>query len=100
MHIFLITICYLNINTRKNHGCDTQLLNTVIDFVNYYDDNIQVDLAVLDFSKAFDVVSHTKLLAKITAMGIHCSTREWIASWLSDRKLFVTVNGDQSNSRK
>ena len=36
-----------------------------------YDQNIPVDLAVLDFSKAFDVVSHPKLLLKMKAIGIH-----------------------------
>lgn len=37
--------------------CDTQLLKTITDFVYYIDDNTPVGIAVLDFSKAFDVVS-------------------------------------------
>ena len=59
---------------RKKHGCDTQLLTTVTDLVEAYDQNIPVDLAVLDISKAFDVVSHPKLLLKMKAIGIHSST--------------------------
>ena len=82
---------------RKKHGCDTQLLTTVTDLVEAYDQNIPVDLAVLDFSKAFDVVSHPKLLLKMKAIGIHSSTCNWISDWLSNRLLTVTVNGAQSS---
>ena len=82
---------------RKQHGCDTQLLTTVSDLVEAYDQNIPVDLAVLDFSKAFDVVSHPKLILKMEAIGIHRSTCSWISDWLSNRLLTVTVNGAQSS---
>ena len=84
---------------RKHRGCDTQLLNTVIDLVNFYDDNIPIDVAVLDFSKAFDVVSHNKLISKLFAIGIHPTTCKWITSWLSDRNLCVTANYAHSRPR-
>lgn len=84
---------------RVKHGCDTQLLNTITDFVEYYDNNIPVDIAVLDFAKAFDVVSHSKLCNKISAMGIHRKTCLWIKNWLSKRTLSVTINGTTSSPR-
>ena len=84
---------------RANHGCDTQLLNTVVDLIHSFDANIPSDLTVLDFSKAFDVVSHPKLLQKIISVGIHPSTTHWIASWLHDRRLAVTVNQSFSTPR-
>lgn len=84
---------------RSRHGCDTQLLNTVTDFVDSYDLGIPVDVAVLDFAKAFDVVSHPKLFQKIEAMGVHPSTCLWIRSWLECRCLSVTVNGAISSPR-
>ena len=84
---------------RAKHGCDTQLLTTMIDLVDSYDSNTPVDIAVLDFRKAFDVVSHPKLLLKLGAIGIHPSTSRWIEDWLFDRHLSVIVNGVTSGSR-
>ena len=84
---------------RKRHGCDTQLLTTVTDLIASYDSNTPVDLAVLDFTKAFDTVSHPKLLIKLSALGLHESTCKWISSWLSKRSLAVTVNGACSTTR-
>jgi len=49
-----------NILTNLNHGfrsgfsTETQLLTTVNDLRKSYDKNIQTDMAILDFSKAFD----------------------------------------------
>ena len=84
---------------RSKHGCDTQLLETVTEFVDYYDDLVAVDVAVLDFSKAFDVVSHPKLVAKLNNLGIHPLTVNWISSWLQQRDLSVCVNNVKSTPR-
>ena len=50
---------------RTGHTCISQLLNTVQDLMVAYDKHKQSDVAVLDFSKAFDVVPHQRLLAKL-----------------------------------
>lgn len=55
---------------KSGHSCETQLLNTLDDLVGAYDDGIQTDIAILDFSKAFKAVSHRKLLAKLEYCGI------------------------------
>ena len=60
---------------------------------------IPVDLAVLDFSKAFDVVSHQKLLVKLMNIGIADKTVKWIFSWLQSRLLSVCVNNVKSATR-
>ena len=85
---------------RPGHGCDTQLLNTITDFIDNFDNGIPLDVIILDFSKAFDVVSHTKLIDKLPSFGIHPNTVDWIASWLKNRKLVVTVNGARSSPRE
>jgi hypothetical protein len=38
----------------------------------------------MDFSKAFDKVSHGLLQHKLDHYGIHGKTREWIKTFLSD----------------
>ena len=39
---------------RAEHSCESQLLLTTEDLVQNYEDKIQTDLIVLDFSKALD----------------------------------------------
>ena len=63
------------------------------------DDFVAVDVAVLDFSKAFDVVSHPKLVFKLNNLGIHPLTTNWISSWLQQRDLSVCVNNVKSTPR-
>lgn len=50
-------------------------------------------VAVLDFSKAFDVVPHQRLLGKLRHCGIDGLTLAWIESFLSGRSQRVIVDG-------
>ncbi len=61
------------------------------------DDKQQVDLILLDFSKAFDHVPHESLLSKLKYYGIHGQTRNWIAYFLHNKTQNVSVNGALSN---
>ena len=58
----------------------------------------QVDALLLDFSKAFDKVSHTTLLHKLALCGINGKTLAWIAVFLHNRTQFVVVNGTHSTT--
>ena len=44
--------------------CETQLIGLIEDLTSSLDCNTQTDMIVLDFSKAFDKVSHPRLLHK------------------------------------
>ncbi|XP_071437795.1 nuclear receptor ROR-beta isoform X8 [Pithys albifrons albifrons] len=46
------------------------------------DEGKAVDVVYLDFSKAFDTVSHKILLEKLVALGLDKCTLSWIKSWL------------------
>ncbi len=81
---------------RKFHSCTSQLLLTVSDLANQLNSNKQVDICVLDFSKAFDVVSHRKLLAKLSHYGIRGDILTWIQSFLTNRKQSIVVEGVSS----
>ena len=45
-----------------------------------------IDLVYLDFSKAFDKVSHKKLVSKFEVLGVTGNRLKWIQAWLSGRR--------------
>lgn len=83
---------------RRKYSCDTQLLTTMHDLMEMFDRKQQVDVAVLDFSKAFDTVPHDKLLDKLKFYGIHGNTHHWITSFLKLRQQSVVIEGISSDS--
>ena len=52
-----------------------------------------VDVVHLDFSKAFDMVSHSMLLGKMAARGLDRSTLLWVRKWPEGCAQWVVVNG-------
>jgi hypothetical protein len=51
----------------------------------------------MDFSKAFDVVAHQRLLLKLFHYGIQGPTLTWIDNFLTRRKQRVVIGGDASD---
>ena len=82
---------------RAEHSCESQLLLTTEDLVQNYEDKIQTDLVVLDFSKAFDVVPHQSLIHKLDHYGIRGPTH-WIQNFLTTRTQKVVVDGSFSET--
>ena len=54
----------------------------------------------MDFSKAFDKVSHQRLVTKLHNYGICGKTNKWISSFLSDRQQKVVLEGYCSDSKQ
>ena len=63
---------------KKNYSCETQLLETVQDLISSLNAGNQINLLLLDFSKAFDKVSHQRLLYKLSHLGINGPLYNWI----------------------
>ena len=82
---------------RSRHSCVSQLIITVHDLASSLNQKHQTDMAILDFSKAFDRVPHTRLKAKLDNHGIHGNTLKWISSFLDERTHKVMVDGSISN---
>ena len=55
---------------RSKKSCLTNLLEFLDLVSNYVDQGIPVDVIYLDFQKAFDKVSHTKLIVKMKRYGV------------------------------
>ena len=61
---------------RKKRSCETQLLTA--DIHKALDNNLQMDGILLDFSKAFDKVPHTRLALKLEHYGVRGNNLKWI----------------------
>ena len=66
------------------------------DLASSYDKGNQIDVAILDFSKAFDTVPHRKLLHKLDNYGIRGPLHKWVESFLTKRHMRVMVDGEVS----
>ena len=67
------------------------------DLMNNMHEGHQTDILVMGFSKAFDKVSHQRLLSKLVYNGIGGKTNKWIKSFLSGQKQRVLLEGESSN---
>ena len=75
----------------------TQLINTTTDWANTLNNKGQTDIIFLDFSKAFDKISHKFILFKLHYYGIRNHTLSWIGAFLSNRTQTTVVNGVHSS---
>jgi hypothetical protein len=82
---------------RSERSCETQLLSLTQELHQSLEDKEQVDMVVLDFSKAFDKVPHKRLLTKLWNYGVKGPTHKWIESFLSQRTQRVVVDGEASD---
>ena len=90
-------LTHLNHGFRAGYSTETQLITTVHDLLTSFDSGKQIDLAILDFSKAFDTVPHDRLLQKLDKYGIRGPLHDWLRSFLTERSMQVVVEGCSSN---
>ena len=75
----------------------TQLLNSLIMFIDHYL-SIKSTIAVyLDFSKAFDTVKNNILLGKLLHNVISGVMQSWFESYLCKRKQYVSIKNYSSS---
>ena len=81
---------------RKRRSCESQLIITIQDLAKSLSNSEQVDVILLDFSKAFDKVPHERLLYKLDHYGVRGPVLQWIRSFLQGRTQVVTLDGTTS----
>ena len=88
----------LNHGFRFGYSCETQLVTTVHDLLGKFDVGAQIDIGILDFSKAFDTVPHQKLLHKMRQYGVDGNINAWLCDFLTNRKMKVVTDGEESDA--
>ena len=83
---------------REKRSCENQLVVMTEDLARNASAGNQTDVLLLDFSKAFDKVSHSKLLWKLYQYGIRGKVLSWIQAFLGNRSQQVVIDGEESDS--
>jgi len=65
----------------------------------WVDEGRAVDVVYLDFSKAFDTVSHNILLGKLRKCGLDEWSVRWIENWMNGRTQRVVISSAESSWR-
>ncbi|CAM4498483.1 unnamed protein product [Lepidochelys kempii] len=81
----------------KGRSCLTNLIAFYDEITGSVDEGKAVDVLFLDFSKAFDTVSHSILVSKLRKYGLDECTIRWVESWLDCRARRVVINGSMSS---
>ncbi|TRZ07038.1 hypothetical protein HGM15179_020067, partial [Zosterops borbonicus] len=84
---------------RRGRSCLTNLISFYDQVTRLVDAGRAMDVVYLDFSKAFDTVSHIILLDKLAARDLDRCTLCWVKNWLDGRAQRAVVNGAVSSWR-
>jgi len=67
---------------RPGYSYESQLVTVCQDIADSLDEGVRTNSIKVDFSKAFDLVAHDRLLAKIEATGVHLKVVVWVKEFL------------------
>ncbi|CAM4497290.1 unnamed protein product [Caretta caretta] len=81
----------------KGRSCLTNLIAFYDEITGSVDEGKAVDVLFLDFSKAFDTVSHSILVSKLKKYGLDECTIRWVESWLDCWAQRVVINSSMSS---
>ena len=96
-HLELNNILYeMQHGFRSNRSCESQIISLAHQLAQNNDKNIQSDLIIMDFAKAFDKVPHKGLISKLKFYGISDQITNWITSFLANRTQTVLLENTTS----
>ena len=70
----------------------TNLLKCTYDWATALDKKQSLDILYIDFEKAFDKVSHDKLIVKLENIGIGGDLMNWLSNFIRNRTQCVKIN--------
>ena len=84
---------------RLNFSTNNALISVVENIQTQLDDGKYSAGVFVDLKKAFDTFDHNILLKKLDYYGVRGIANEWFASYLKNRKQFVSISGHISSSQ-
>jgi len=78
----------------RGRSCLTNLLKSFESWTKALDEGYGLDIIYLDYRKAFDTVPHQKILLKLRGFEMPEEILNWIAAFLSGRKMRVNNNNN------
>lgn len=90
-----ISSCQHGFRVRKS--TTTQLLESIRDWVEVINQKQNIDIVYIDFAKAFDTVSHVKMIQKLDNFGLKGNLLNWMNAFLTYRHQQVKINNNLSN---
>jgi hypothetical protein len=81
---------------RHSYSCESQVITVCQDIADSLDEGVSIDAIIIDFSKAFDLVPHDRLLMKLAASGVDSRLVVWVREFLVGRTQRVRVEGQLS----
>jgi len=81
---------------RPGYLCESQVIAVCQDIADSLDNGDKIDTIIVDFSKAFDLVPHGRLLTKIANSGVDSKVVVWIREFLLGCTQRVSVGGQLS----
>ena len=83
---------------KKAHSTETVNIHLIDSMLEAMDKEQITALVLLDLSKAFDSIDHTRLLHKLSIVGASPSTVNWFKRYLSNRYQYVRIDSTISNT--
>ena len=85
---------------RRKHSTVHGLVTLTEDIKKSIDEGKLTCGVFIDLQKAFDTVDHEILLKKLETYGFRGLANNWFSSYLSNRKQYVHVSGEESDYRE
>jgi hypothetical protein len=81
---------------RPGYSGESQVVTVIQDTADSLDEGVRRDAIVIDFSKAFDLAPHDRLIIKISKTSVNVRVIKWIKEFLLGRPQRVKVEGHLS----
>jgi hypothetical protein len=81
---------------RPGYACESQVITVCLDIADLLDNGARLDAIMIDFSKAFDLIPHDRLLTKIAASGVDWRIFVWMGVFFLCRTQGVRLGGQLS----
>ena len=79
---------------RNNHSCEQAIQDLYGHLISNKEEGQNSVAVFLDLSKAFDTLSHELLLKKLNIYVIRGHCNNWFRSYLTNRKLHITLSSN------